>query len=188
MSIEGEEGGGFAEFEAAVIAGEPAPEVVAEPKAAEPTGDEPLELTDADEAVDLADGEEGGEKDPDDKRRRSKPAAHRIAELTARLRETERERDALKTPPAAEPAKAPDKPDPAKFEFGEADPSYIDALTDWKIDSREAERAKAGEANHARQQFVDRITTGVSTAETSGKAKYADFEAKVTSAVERACG
>ena len=57
-------------------------------------------------------------------------------------------------------------------------------MTDWKIDSREATRAKASEANAERQQFVDRINTGVSGAEASGKAKYADFEAMIEAAVE----
>lgn len=173
----------FAAFEAAAIGGEePAPAVQAEPVVEAEAKPEPLDLTEADEAVEVGEGEEGGEEhtDPDGKKRRSKPAHLRIAQLTAQLRETERERDALKSP-----AETPtEKPDPATFEFGEADPAYIDALTDWKIDKREADRAKASEANATRQQFVDRINTGVSGAETAGKAKYTDFEAKIEAAVE----
>lgn len=155
-------------------------------KTAEP-GSEPLELTEGDEAVDVAEGEEGGEdhQDADGKRRRSKPAHLRIAELTAKLRDAERK---LQAKDAPEPAKALDRPDPAAFEFGEADPAYIDALTDWKIDSREAERTKASEVTQARQQFVERINTGVSTAETTGKEKYPDFDAKVQEAVEARAG
>ncbi len=185
----------FAAFEAS--ANTPPAEAASEAKAPaeeakEPTTDEgaekALELTEGDEAVDAADGDEGAEEHTDEegKKRRSRPAHLRIAQEVAKRHDIQRELDALKAKyeggAKVEPTLA--RPDPAQFEFGEADPSYIDALTDWKLDSREADRAKASEANAERQQFVDKVSTGVSAGETAGKAKYTDFEAKVEAAVE----
>lgn len=174
----------FADFEAAVVNDAP----VEAPVVAAVEAKAPLELTDDDEAVEVGEGEDGGEEHAEDRKRRSKPAHLRIAEERAKRGEVERERDALRAQLAAKdgPAKqeAADRPDPEQFEFGEADPAYIDALTDWKIDSREASRVKLTQANADRQQFVDRINTGVSGAETTGKAKYADFDAKIEAAVE----
>jgi len=169
----------FSAFEAAANSGEP---VVPEPKA-----DEPLDLTANDEAVEAAEGDEGGEEDADSegRKRRSRPAHLRIAQEVAKRHEIQRELDALRAKYEA-PATVSDKPrpDPAQFEYGEADPAYLEALTDWKLDAREAERAKANAAHSTRQQFVDKINTGVTSAETTGKAKYPDFEAKVSAAVE----
>lgn len=177
----------FAAFEAAANSDEPVSdtEKVVDTKVEE-ADDEPLDLTADDEAVDVEEGEEGGEEhqDADGKRRRSKPASQRIAELTARLRERERELEALTRPKQEDAPALPDKPKPEDFEFGEADPAYIEKLTDWKLDTREAERAKASEAVQSQQAMIDKIQTGVVKAEEVAKAKYEDFDAKIAEAVD----
>lgn len=181
----------FAAFEAAAKDTPIADTKVGDPEPAAKV-EEPLELTDADEAVDLEDGEEGGEEghDEDGKRRRSKPASQRLAEERWKRGEVERENenlkarlDALEKGKPAETA-LPERPDPAQFEFGESDPDYIDKLTDWKLDAREAEKAKAAEANQSHQTMIDTINTGVAKAEENAKAKYDDFDAKIAEAVE----
>lgn len=146
--------------------------------------DDPLELTDEDEAVDADDDEEGGEEDEgeDGKRRRSKPAKQRIAELTAKLRDAERKLAAQNEP--AEEAKEPVKPNPDDFEYGEADPKYIDAVTDYKLEVRDAERAKGDKQRQQQQAMMDRLTTGLAKAEAVGQDKYDDFDAKVAEAVQ----
>lgn len=166
----------FAAFEAQISSGE---DVVAEVKEVEAKAEipEPEKAEEPDTpAEDTPDAEEEGRK------RRSKPAHLRIAELTAKLRDAERKLEERAAP--KEEAKAPERPDPNAYEFGEADPAYIDALTDWKLDTRDAERAKATEASQEQQQLIAKVTSGVSSAEVAGKAKYADFEAKVAAAVE----
>jgi hypothetical protein len=180
----------FATFEAAATGSDVSAAdavVEGEAKVIETTdkpADTPLELTEGDEAVDVPEGEEGGEEEPadepEDRKRRSKPAAQRIAELTARLREAERKLEAK----PAEEAKAPDKPKPEDFEFGEADPAYIDKLTDWKIESREAEKAKADGARADQTAAVDRLNAGVATAEATAKEKYTDFDDRIADAIE----
>lgn len=151
--------------------------------------DDTLELTDGDEAVDVPDDEEGGEEDPDaepeeGKRRprRSKPASERIAELTARLREAERKLEAKDD--KTEPAKEPEAPKAEDFEFGEADPKYLDALTDYKIEKRDVERQKVDTARAEQQKVIDRIGAGVAKAEAEAKEKYEDFDDRIAEAIE----
>lgn len=168
-----------AAIEAAHAPAEPVP---AAPEPVEAT--EPLELTDGEEAVEVSEGEEGGEEhEVDGKRRRSKPASQRIAELTAKLRETERQL-AARNAPADEPAAPPEKPDASAFEFGEADPAYIDKMTDWKLENRDFERSKVDTEAKQRQQWADRVSTGVALAEENAKAKYTDFDERLAEAVE----
>lgn len=166
----------FAAFEAKVSAAEPteAPKEVEAEAVTEPVEEAADDV--ADETT-----EEPKAEDDEPKKRRSKPASERIAELTARLRETERERDALKSPSETKPL---EKPDPADFEFGEADPDYLDKLTDYKLETRDAEKAKQTEAQQAEQQKRDELQAGIAKAEEAGKAKYDDFDAKITEAVE----
>lgn len=178
----------FAAFEASANSGEPVTIDNDTGKTVEtkPEDETPLDLTPDDEAVDVDEGEDGGEEhqDADGKRRRSKPASQRIAELTARLRETERELEATRNPRPAAEVKPFEKPNPEDFEFGESDPDYIDKLTDWKLDTRDAERNKANEANQSRQEMLDKINTGVAKAEEAAKAKYEDFDDKIAEAVD----
>lgn len=184
----------FAAFEAQVAAGEPADPAAdaktpadgaeAPDASKDAEGADELVLTPDDEAVDVPEGEEGGEAEEGHKRR-SKPAGQRIAELTAKLRQAERDLEAARGKPAEEVIA---KPDPAEFEFGEADPAYIEKLTDWKIETREAEKAKAEGVQREQQAMVDRIQTGIATAEETAKAKYDDFDARVAEAVEARAG
>lgn len=161
----------------------PAEEAAPEAKAEEKP---PLELTDDDEAVEV---DEGGDEEPGDEHkprpRRSKPASERIAELTARLRDAERKLEAKDAPAEV---KAPEKPNPEDFEFGEADPGYIDKLTDWKIETRDQEKTKAAEATREVTELTDKLNAGVAKAETDAKAKYADFDERIAEAVEARAG
>ncbi len=76
-------------------------------------------------------------------------AQERIDELTREKHEQRREAEfwrekALQasTPePKAEPeAQADARPDPNQYEYGDTDPAYIEALTDWKVDQKLAQR------------------------------------------------
>lgn len=91
-----------------------------------------------------SEGEEGGEGDDEplsEERKPAKGAEARIAELTRLRRQAERERDAAiaQLQGARDPAKAATpKPTPDDYEdYGE----YVEALTDWKADERETQRA-----------------------------------------------
>ena len=152
----------------------------------QPEPDEPLDLTEDDEAVDVEDGEEGGEEDPETPKRRSKPASQRIAELTAKLREAERKLQAVGEP-AAEATELV-KPNPEDFEYGEADPAYIDKLTDYKLEKRDRDRAEKDGERQQLQAMQDRIETGVAKAQAEAQDKYPDFDAKIAEAVEARAG
>jgi len=124
-------------------------------------------------------------EDDEPKKRRSKPASERIAELTARLRETERQLEATRLPEAKTEIT---KPNPDDFEFGEADPDYLDKLTDYKIEARDSEKAKATEVQREQQQRIETLELGIVKAEQTAKAKYNDFEERIAEAVEARAG
>src|SRR5213075_2410760 len=121
----------------------------------------------------------------------------RIQQLTARLRQAEAERDALKAqrpepqpdraatvPPA--PAAAPlPKPTPDQFtDYGE----FIEALTDWKTDQKltaaEQRRAQAAQQAQAEAE-ARRIETSFNQRKAAARQKYDDFDAVAINAPTR---
>lgn len=106
--------------------------------------------------------------------------APRIAELTRKLRETERERDELKTKttaevvarpatptapvapkqPAAETTLGarPDASDSAKYPSGLYDPQYVEDLADWKFDQREQKKTQE-QTEKTRAADLEKLTT-----------------------------
>ena len=120
--------------------------------------------------------------DPDYKPKTAK----RIKELLAEI-------ERLKTAPPAPPARvaaavstpAPVastlvKPDPETFTYGTADPDYLEALTDYKVEKKlETERLAASAADQKRQTDDAIAATNRSWTErrAAAEAKYADFAA-----------
>jgi len=113
----------------------------------------------------------------------------RIAELTRRLRETEAERDALRSRPRTAPIEAPGVPDailhppvprgntattatkPKIDDFQEYG-DYVEALADWKIaEARRQDREVA-----QKDAETARISASWRERTEAAKAKYADFE------------
>lgn len=136
--------------------------------------------------------DEADEPEDEDKpeKGRSKPAKQRIAELTAARREAERRAAELEQRIAnmeagkPEDGRALEKPDPAdeKYQFGEADPQYLADLTEWKVETRLAERdaERAIELQRERAAQVGQ-TLDAQWAEKAEKAaeKYEDFQETV---------
>lgn len=155
---------------------------------------------DGEDGDDSTDDNGGGDRDDDDinDRRRSKPAHKRIAELTAakhadarKIAELEAQIAAGQQAPqeAAEELVVPERPNPDTFDYGESDPKYIEALYDYKLDLRDHDRKKAeAEARkeqgqqQQQQQMVQAIQSKAAEAETAGREKYEDFDAKVNAA------
>lgn len=172
----------FAEFEAAVGKDEAPEEVKADEKLeAEEPGDEEPKDDDASEVNDKADDDEDEDEHKDDGKRRSKPASRRIAEQRWQIGERDRRIAELEAQISGKPAPtetAIEKPDPAKFEYGEADPEYLDALTDWKVETKLAERDKAAadreQANHAKA-VSDDLNGKWAEQTAKGAEKYKDF-------------
>jgi hypothetical protein len=168
----------FAAFEAAATA-PVADAPIEEAKEAKPADPEPA--NDEEAPPEAAEGDEEGDE-PKGEKRRSKPPNQRIAELTARLRQAERDRDAAL---GAKPAEAPAqtelvRPDPndEKYEFGEADPKFLEDLTDWKVDVRLAERDKKADAEASQAELSTKlaaIDTAWEAKVEQGAEKYADF-------------
>lgn len=190
MTIETEtDGEDFAAFEARMAAGEPDPvETPEEIEEQTPEVNDELELTDEDELVE--------DEETDKRKPRSKSARERIDELTAARRSAERERDELRaemarlrgegpaTPEAADTLAELEarKPNADDFEFGEADPNYLEALTDWKVDvklaKRESEATAKQQQEAARETFTS-LDTSWTEAEARGAEKYDDFAERV---------
>lgn len=185
--------GNFAEFEAAANSGEPIVETK-EPEAKEPADpDEDDDIDDAGEVNDKADDQDGEDKDEEKgEKRRSKPMRQRLGEVTEKWRTAEqRAIDAEARAAALEKGEKPEvkpaatelaKPDPNaknddgsdKYEFGEADPEYLADLTDWKVDTKLAER----DAKTAEEQKLAKVQETVTKLDT-------DWAEKAKSAVER---
>lgn len=134
------------------------------------------------------DEDNSDEEDPQPKRRNKVSARERIAELTKKTREAERklleaelraqaaENQAPRdTPTDPEPV----KPDPSKFDYGEYDPAYIEAMADYKaevkfrermkdVDTSRAESTAASQNEHYRKRLQDTMAAGIK--------KYTDFK------------
>src|SRR5213075_2652067 len=120
----------------------------------------------------------------------------RIQQLTARLRQAEAERDALKAQTASVPRDTPvsapaqavaptPKPKPDQFtDYGE----FIEALTDWKTDQKltaaEQRRAQAAQQAQAEQE-AKRIETSFNARKAAARQKYDDFDAIAINAPTR---
>lgn len=175
----------FAAFEAAATEDAPPPEAKEPETPAE--GEEARTEDDETPAVnDEAAEPEGDEPEGDDKpeKRRSKPAHTRIAELTAKMREFERraidaEARAASTPPAAPVELTRPDPNDEKYEFGEADPQYLEDVMDYKVEVKLAERAKSADTEAQRTAAVEAVTAldeGWEAQATKGAEKYNDFD------------
>lgn len=126
--------------------------------------------------------------DPDYKPKTAK----RIKELLERAERAERALAASQAPPqrtaeplaspaaAAAPASKLTKPDPEKFDYGTADPAYLEALTDYKVALNEEQREARAEAQRrTSQQETDRARLAENWGKRvdAAKSKHADFEA-----------
>lgn len=132
----------FAEFEQSL---KPKPVEAESPKAPEPD-DDTLELGPDDVATD--------DQVKEEKRKRSKQMSQRISELSAKNREKDdqlaslnKELTEIKQRLGMQPPAEAVAPDPAKYEFGEADPKYLSDLTDFKV----SEALKQRDQNRAKE-------------------------------------
>lgn len=165
------------------------PKVETEPEAGQDgTGEEP----EAEEEV-----EAPAEAEPE---RKGKSVSERIDELVADKHEARREADYWRgvaegrIKPAAEPeaeqpaVETPARPSPSDFEFGEADPAYMEALTDWKVDVKLAEREKVAEATRQQEAIgtaVQQLETAYTERVSAVKAEIPDYDEVVTKTAAR---
>jgi len=118
----------------------------------------------------------------------SKPVKKRIGELTKKWRTAERERDferekiqELEVKLAELSAKVVDDSKPNKEDFDDED-EYIEALTDWKIESKLKALQKDSTGSNLKKREVDteinaesEIYVGLGDAIENGNKKYKDF-------------
>jgi hypothetical protein len=156
----------------------------AEVDAGDGDGDQNSSNSDASEAD--ADGKTGeGKARGEDGKFRAKDGDNvqkRIDKAVKAQREAERERDELKqklasgSQPAQETAKpaaqSTERPDPQKFETYDA---YIEALTEWKSDQREARREQEKQKAVAQRAEQETLTAHNSRVETA-REKHADYD------------
>lgn len=155
----------------------------------------------ATEEGNVDDGENGTVNDEagegEEPKPKGKPIQERFNAITHAKREAEREaaearRDAeywkakamggdKPAAPEAETANDDGKPDPGKFEFGEADPEYIDARARWAARQEFEERHAQAERN-ARIAAVD---AGWNTRIAEAVEHIPDFNERVLKAAER---
>lgn len=138
----------------------------------------------------------GADTDGDAKpQKRDKSLKSRFKELTDRVKTAEAEvarlRDVQKPAKAEGDApQAPQRPDPAAFEYGPADPAYQkafedyqDKIVDFKLEQRLATERTNADAAAQQKAVRDRVQAGLNLAEAEGKERYADFDAKISEAV-----
>lgn len=117
-------------------------EVEAAPAPAEVVEETPTEATETEGEEDASEGEDETSLRDDKGRYKKGSAQDRIGELTRARREAERERDFYKglvsQPTPTSPVEGAAKPTPDSFDSYD---EYTEALTDWKIDQREAKRS-----------------------------------------------
>lgn len=177
-------------------------------------GDDDENEGDEDEDDNEADGEAGDDDTPP-KKKKVVPAKNRIKHLTLLRRDAdrradlaeERELDALKRikdlekrlPADAEDGKdeqsdeaegddTPKKPNADDFKYGEIDPDYVEALTDYRVDKKLADRDKAvQEADQATvdQEAATERQTMYDEKVVEGKAKYEDFDEVVVKGADK---
>lgn len=160
--------------------GDPEKEPIAEPDAKEDDDEATDDDTDdAEKSDDTAedDADEGDDED-DAAKKPAKTAKSRINELTAARREAERQatywrEKALEAQRAAAPVGTQEnEPDPASYDYGEADPKYIRDLT--RFEAKKAldeERVNRAQADH-NQALQGAMEATVSR----GRLNYADFD------------
>jgi hypothetical protein len=186
----------FATFEAEATGKQPdeAPTQAAPAKADEQADkpDDTLELG-TDETPELKEGEEGEGKG------RSRPWSKRVDILTARNAEKDREIADLKArlegratsnAPTLEEVTAKE-PKPEDFEFGQADPDYLEARQDWKLEVRDAKTREEGKkadeqklVETVKQEALGKVREGAANIEKQGTEAYDDFEEKLGTALE----
>lgn len=81
--------------------------------------------------------------------------------------------------PTPAPASTLVKPDPEKFTYGTADPDYLEALTDYKVESKlQADRTAAAAAHqkHESDAAIADINRHWTEKRTAAEARYPDFK------------
>lgn len=157
------------------------------PAAAAPAAAKAAKPAPAPEPADKERGADGkfqpAAKEPDDDGTPvSANVQKRIDKAVRAQREAERERDELKAAKAgtpgsqparqtAPPAAAPGKPDAARFDTYE---EYVEALTDWKLESRDAQRAAADRQRTNAAAWKER--------EAAARADHTDYEEVIAAA------
>lgn len=150
------------------------PEVETKEEAEAKTGEEveALELTE------LAETEEKPQK-------RQKPVQERIDKIVAEREYWRGVAEGRIKPETAEAEptapEGTDKPNPEAFEFGEADPAYLEALTDWKVDQKLAAHSQKQEISQQAQQLETNYAQHVAAA----REELPDYDEVVTKAAAR---
>ena len=169
-------------------------EVQTEVEAETKTGEEgeALELTE------LAEGEEEaevGENGTDEEPKPKKPIQDRFNKLVARAKDAERDADYWRgvaegrIKPQAEPepkeAEGSDRPKAEDFEFGDADPAYWEALTDWKAEAKIEAKLNEREQRQEARQTVEKLEANYTQRLNEVKEELPDYDEVVTKAAAR---
>lgn len=143
------------------------------------TDEEVLELEDKVEE------EPEGEAEPE--KPKGKSVQERIDEITAARREAERDAEywrtkALEKQPEKQSEATPEdtRPKPDEYEFGDADPNYWDALTDWKAEQKVNAKFSELEQKQTVNNALRELETGYSQRVAEVKAEIPDYDEVVT--------
>lgn len=165
---------------------DPAPEPAAEPEAEAP---EEVEEAPEEPVAETDDGDE--EEAPKPKKRttndRLKQKAAENARLMQQLEALRAEIEGIKKPltetkPESKADVGLEKPDPAKFQYGELDPNYMEALADYRADLKIAkfqaelrEQQETERQQEAQKRASATLQETATRIEQAGSSKYADF-------------
>lgn len=162
--------------------------------------EEPLELTSEvveDEPTETGENGTGEEAEQEEaqaepEKPKGKSVQERIDEIYGQKKDIERDRDywrdiALANQPKqtdSEP-EASKRPDPNDYDYGDSDPAYWEALTDWKaeqkIDAKLKEFSESQSINQQARELDRTYATNVAAA----REEFPDYDEKVTRAGQR---
>lgn len=164
-------------------------------------GEAPLELEQVQEQPET--GENGtGEGEVEDKAeeqseaeeqpKKGKSVQERIDEITAARRDAERDAEywrnrALAKEPEQQTEAEPEnqRPNPADYEFGDADPNYWDALTEWKADQKINARLAELEQKQTIGRQLEQLETSYSQRLAAVREEIPDYDDVVTKTAAR---
>lgn len=177
------------------------PEVVGKEEAKTGEEGETLELTELaeDEGETGENGTGEPEGDEEAKPKGKKPIQERFDKMAAKIREADERAEHWRAiaegraKPQAEPVTEVaetklERPDPSEFEFGEADPAYFEALTDWKVETRLAKAEQGFQEKQRKAEVrtvIDQLEKGYVERVASVKEEIPDYDEVVTQSAAR---
>lgn len=146
------------------------------------------------EGEEVLDLSEEAEAETEEEPKPKNPVQERIDTLVGRAKDAERDAEywRAKALENQQPEKQPEtqseessRPKPENYEFGDADPAYWEALTEWKADEKVNARLSEFEQKRQVSHALETLEQGYATRVAQVKEEIPDYDEKVTKTAAR---